>query len=369
MEIEDRLYSSTGVSEILGVSLRSVYRYLEDGKIKADVKTATGRHRFSKQNILDFLYPSQRVPSRQSLSDVQFSPGRRALKKDEDAIKQPVSEVDWLARFRAAQEKHTTETTLDKPSSDVSTPVAHSNIMSSQSAEPSKPVETVDWLAKFKEAREKLAEKPAEVTETPSETSSEAPSSPQTAASGASLADQYDFSSKFGKLRETAPKFQATQRMADKPTVQSISEEPKETPVVKEPPAAKEELPEEGLGFYYYTSGLPGLKEIANALHKSAVNSNVPYAFTMYAGMSLYKTIRPFSILHAYIKPEHKAFFEKVLQLAPANKNLAQLCLIVTNDSFIFDTLKEMHGLKVVSTIRLKKDLAEAGEDQYASEL
>ena len=28
-----------------------------------------------------------------------------------------------------------------------------------------------------------------------------------------------------------------------------------------------------------------------------------------------------------------------------------------------------MHGLKVVSTIRLKKDLAEAGEDQYASEL
>ena len=56
MDLEDRLYSSTEVADILGVSLRSVYRYLEDGDLKAEVKTATGRHRFTRQDILNFLY-------------------------------------------------------------------------------------------------------------------------------------------------------------------------------------------------------------------------------------------------------------------------------------------------------------------------
>jgi excisionase family DNA binding protein len=59
IDLKDRLYTSSEVAEILGVSLRSVYRYLEEGKLDADIKTATGRHRFSKKNILDFLRPSE----------------------------------------------------------------------------------------------------------------------------------------------------------------------------------------------------------------------------------------------------------------------------------------------------------------------
>src|SRR3990170_981343 len=58
IQLEDKLYTSTEVADILGVSLRSVYRYLEEDKLTAEVKTATGRHRFSKKNILDFLYPN-----------------------------------------------------------------------------------------------------------------------------------------------------------------------------------------------------------------------------------------------------------------------------------------------------------------------
>ncbi len=59
IDLKDRLYTSSEVAEILGVSLRSVYRYLEEGKLNADIKTATGRHRFSKQNILEFLQPNE----------------------------------------------------------------------------------------------------------------------------------------------------------------------------------------------------------------------------------------------------------------------------------------------------------------------
>ena len=55
--LNEKLYTSTEVAQILGVSLRSIYRYLDENKLQAAVKTATGRHRFTKQNINDFLHP------------------------------------------------------------------------------------------------------------------------------------------------------------------------------------------------------------------------------------------------------------------------------------------------------------------------
>ncbi|MFA5776153.1 MAG: helix-turn-helix domain-containing protein, partial [Patescibacteria group bacterium] len=58
----EKLYTSTEVAQILGVSLRSIYRYLDENKIQAAVKTATGRHRFTKENINDFLHPSVQRP-------------------------------------------------------------------------------------------------------------------------------------------------------------------------------------------------------------------------------------------------------------------------------------------------------------------
>lgn len=72
LDIKDRLYTSSEVAEILGVSLRSVYRYLEEGKLDADIKTATGRHRFSRKNILDFLQPSD-VSQRSAALDSKSS--------------------------------------------------------------------------------------------------------------------------------------------------------------------------------------------------------------------------------------------------------------------------------------------------------
>jgi excisionase family DNA binding protein len=59
LSLEDRLYTSSEVAELVGVSLRSIYRYLDEGKLTAEVKTATGRHRFTRNNILDFLYPER----------------------------------------------------------------------------------------------------------------------------------------------------------------------------------------------------------------------------------------------------------------------------------------------------------------------
>lgn len=84
LDIKDRLYTSSEVAEILGVSLRSVYRYLEEGKLDADIKTATGRHRFSKKNILDFLKPGSSDVSQ--LSQNQNSIPSLKLNKNEEFI-------------------------------------------------------------------------------------------------------------------------------------------------------------------------------------------------------------------------------------------------------------------------------------------
>ncbi|MBU4380967.1 helix-turn-helix domain-containing protein [Candidatus Parcubacteria bacterium] len=54
MILVDKLYKSSEVCDILGVSLRTLYRYIEDGKL-GSVQLASGRHRFTKDQIEKFL--------------------------------------------------------------------------------------------------------------------------------------------------------------------------------------------------------------------------------------------------------------------------------------------------------------------------
>jgi len=54
IDLKDKLHTSTQVADILGVSLRTLYRYMEDGRIYS-MRTASGRHRFTKEQILAFL--------------------------------------------------------------------------------------------------------------------------------------------------------------------------------------------------------------------------------------------------------------------------------------------------------------------------
>src|SRR3990167_11410004 len=108
MNLEDKLYTSTEVAEILGVSLRSVYRYLEEGKLDAEVKTATGRHRFTKENILNFLYPGEAelAPRMAKVAPLTSSKNTKSM-VEEVKNEEP---VDWLAKFREAADKFKTET-------------------------------------------------------------------------------------------------------------------------------------------------------------------------------------------------------------------------------------------------------------------
>ena len=285
----EKLYTSTEVAQILGVSLRSIYRYLDENKIQAAVKTATGRHRFTKQNINDFLHPSvQRSPHIEHAEPPIET--KELAHRQEEVNKPSYVETDTEGKQYGEEEKESVA--KEGPVKD----------------------EPVDWLARFRQAAEKY------------------------------------------KTQET-PKNQMSTQVWEEP------EAPQEPKLEK----IGEDLEESE--FNYYRSGVGGLKEIAQSLDKSAKNASLDYAFTMQAGLSLHKPIKPFSLIHAYIRSADKAYFEKVLQLIPSTKDNAQLCLMASNDPRLYKDRKEMHGLQVASDEQLKLDLLNEGETDLANEL
>lgn len=274
IKLENKLYSSTEVADILGVSLRSVYRYLEEGKLNAEVKTATGRHRFTRQNIIDFLYPKG-IPQ----EGISVDSG--------DESEEAVENVT----IKAEKKKDTVELEEEE---DV--------VVSEQ-----EPEESVDWLSKFREAAKKFEDS---VEDTEVETPATESHSPVTG-----LADDTE-----------------------------VEEEPEEQ-------------------MFYYRSRLGGLKDIAQSIDKTSSNSGLDYAFTMNAGLSLYKPINPFSMLHVYIRSKDRDFFERILTLTPSDENGAQLCLIISDDDKVYKNADELHGLKVVEKKRLLEDVSELDQE------
>ena len=297
MNLEDRLYTSTEVAEILGVSLRSVYRYLDEEKLKAEVKTATGRHRFTRQNIIEFLYPQV-----EKTKEAQ-APVKEEVKETIQPVQQREVVIEETQVIPELEEK-VTKTETEEP---------------------------IDWLAKFRAAANKYREE--------DETFRQEPTVQET---------------KTEETQVSEPEKETVESMGTMTDIYGTDE-------------SKEKEP--GKQYFYYRSLIGGLKDIAQNVDKSAKNASVDYAFTMNAGLSLHKPIRPFSLLHVYVRPEDREFFERMLNLVTADEKTSQLCLISTRDNSIFANKREMHGLSVVSDMLLKQDLQEHGEEQLAREL
>jgi hypothetical protein len=376
LELQDRLYTSTEVADILGVSLRSVYRYLEEDKLHAEVKTATGRHRFTKKNILDFLYP-EGVPQTKTTATQKIVPD---TKRDEEV---KVSDVgsDKVEVKVESEEVHQEEV-VEQPTEVV--PEAATTV---EDEEP------IDWLAKFREAAKKFKEEEEEkaagdflmirrpprstpqttpqpvVTEEPAPepakvTYSEEPAFATTSKSGEKVSDLAQEEPTPEPVPQAAP--QPAPQAAPEPAPQPAPQAPPQPAPKPEPKPAPEPEPE--FTVYYYKSDLGGLKDIAQNIDKGARSTRNDYAFTMNAGLSLFKPIKPFSLLHVYVRPEDRESYEKLLKLSPSTEDDAQLCLILSKDNKIFSSKIEMHGLFVVSKIQLIKDIDRFGDSELVSE-
>jgi DNA polymerase III gamma/tau subunit len=309
IQLEDKLYTSTEVADILGVSLRSVYRYLEEDKITAEVKTATGRHRFSKKNILDFLYPN----GSDTVSQIKQEPRQ-------DVQVKPVIKKKVVVKEASVEEEIEEEASVapEEPSDKV---LKEENVATTE--------EPIDWLAKFREAAKKYREESEQVTQTEKVV-----------------------------IEETVVVEETPMTMAD---VVKISEEPAFAQNVEVDKTKK-------INRQYYRSSLGGLKDIAQNIDRGSRNSFLDYAFTMNAGLSLYKPIKPFSMLHAYVRPQDVAFFEKLLGLTPTDEMNSQLCLVLSDEDKIYKSKEELHGLFVVSKEKLLDDVREMGDSILAGE-
>ena len=258
IKLEDKLYTSTEVASILGVSLRSVYRYIEESKLTAEVKTATGRHRFTKQDILDFLYPDGN--NEENVREEQKKPTFRAEAPRREVPSQSSS-------YNSPKESYREESNA----------------------------EDVDWLSKFRAAAEKFKKEDSRESDT----------------------TIHNSASTFSLEKETTP----------------------------------------STNMFFYRSSLGGLKDIAQNLDKSSKEASLDYAFTLNAGLSLHKPIKPFSLLHSYVRSSDLNYFEKLLSLTPSDSDNAQLCLITADSNGIFRDREVLHGLNVVSKTQLKNDV------------
>ncbi len=343
MKLEDRLYTSTEVADILGVSLRSVYRYLEEDKLVADIKTATGRHRFSKDNIISFLHPqdvargkakveveveaSTELPT-DAVSEDKVADASPATQPAEPAVEQAVVAAEQVqSKVQPSAEKETD--TTDESSA-------------------------VDWLTKFREAASKAKKEAQDQDQVPQKPQEPTPkpeaapkAEPKAEPSPAPVASET-----FSGLAEFPPK--------------KASEQPESKEAVPAPAAPEKD--ESASAELYYRSSLGGLKDIALNLDKVSRKSELDYAFSLQAGLSLHKPIKPFSMLHAYVREDEVPFFEKMLDLTASDDANAQLCLVPNADPKVFATRKEMHGLHVVSDSRLKEDLIASGDNYLIKE-
>lgn len=303
IQLENKLYTSTEVADILGVSLRSVYRYIEEDKLVPEVKTATGRHRFTRQNIIDFLYPNGEGKEGRKVEEIDEAPVKKAVRK-------PLPQ----AEKRETDETEVPVVKEGKGGHRVGAEVAE------QSEEYTHKVD-IDEITPVKETvKEKVYEKSHEQAEVKEEPA-------------------IDWLSKF---REAAKKFEES----------SAKEE--STIFTKETPKVLK---------YYYRSKLGGLKDIAQNIDKASKNSGLDYAFTMSAGLSLHSPIKPFSLLHAYVRSKDRDFFERVLMLTPSDEENGQICLILSDEAKIYNDSMHMHGLSVVSKDRLLSDIREMDTD------
>lgn len=351
INLEDRFYTSTEVADILGVSLRSIYRYLEEDKITAEVKTATGRHRFTRQNIIDFLYPNPQDQQAKESAKQQATASNTAQQAVPQAPTITPQSTDAPATAEQEQKEVSQEATSDTAATD-----------ETQKEDSSDEVQTADTSSAQEETKEETQES--------KDTSEEAKSDSD---------EQVDWLAKF---KQAADKYkqEQTEQPAKAQEAETPATEEKSVPVdniagktaapVEESkPVEQEAATTTSATEMYYRSNVGGLKDIAQAVDKTAKKSSVPYAFTLNAGLSLHKPIKPFSLLHVYVRPQDRDFFEKSLQLASSGKESAQLCLRFTDDGNVYSNVEEMHGLAVVASERLKKDLVDAGEGDLAGEL
>jgi len=325
IELKDKLYTSTQVAEILGVSLRTLYRYMEDSRI-ASMRTASGRHRFTKDQILDFLNGGEGLHELEKETvEPQATSFNKPFNKPEvttplEKVASPV--VDLSGKTSVDEE------VLEKPF----TTVAKDDMVGNQ----------LDVSFDKEDLRPLSIKDELPVDEDPLDLESD----PIVAENPVRK-----------KIVETFKPFKS-------PFEEPVVPQPK-APVEKKEPVVEELVDmTPDLNIRYYKSDSADLIRLAKKIHEVAESKDLEYAFSGYAGLSLHFLIKPFTLLHFYANPEDMQIWREELGLSPVSKKEESNIGIVVNTDIVFVPTKEMGGFKVVEDKVLLRDLADHKENE-----
>lgn len=360
IELKDKLYTSTQVADILGVSLRTLYRYMEDGKINS-MRTASGRHRFTRDNILEFLNGDKDV----QLSDIMSSGyARQSVQHTE-----PVTNYDR----NISNVQRDTKSPSYQPDPRHNTTMSHSNLhdrnvgnyqnFGRQNSQPlnENPInyQTLDQL---KSASDRLVQPNIGKINNEYNDIDDGEGEDTIINVNAVPNKTYKPINNFDFLDDDF----LTPKVA-KPKEIDYDEEPKTLnsySLLNDHP--KEE--ESNFKVEYFVSTNTDLVELAKLIKKSSAEYNLNYAFTGYAGASLYFPTKPFTLLHLYIDKYDYNFWIKTLDLSKSTDIEANIGLII-DQSFRYIETKSVGGFIVVNNTQLKKDLENMKEFEIAAKL
>lgn len=404
IELQDKLYTSAQVADVLGVSLRTLYRYMEDGRIKS-MRTASGRHRFTKDHIVEFLNAGKYDPEiRSDLSGSHFagafsgdqgsSNAPVQQKKDTDgygAGGRPIGGQD-LGQVSQPSTGFGSQLPPQQYSQDFSRGSTGADDFSfykkpaAQPVQDSYPVETSQNVYGRHEGVSPVTQSEADYQRLPNQQTKRPGWD-----SGATVDDSEDdgyfefglsekptesvknepvnqgVSSDFSNRQNSsswnpgvtgnsfASNSRETQRMPHSDN--SVAQPPRAFPSYAQPIEQTPNVVPNDLGVRFYKSEYSDLIELARKIKDVSIGKDLEYAFTLYAGLSLHFLINPFTILHFYVNPEDIQIWKNELRLSPGKDSSDSNLGVLINTDVVFMPTREIGGFRVVDDKLLLRDL------------
>ncbi len=396
IELQDKLYTSAQVADILGVSLRTLYRYMEDGRIKS-MRTASGRHRFTKEHIVEFLDAGKYDPEIRrdlnpehirdafdNLPSDNFSDDRRAPAQPQRGPE--AYETQRMDRAEPIAPAYPSNQNYQANNSDSDFSFYNNR---QRDDYPADNVRTYAPPAPraMPEADMPLRPQAPQIPPVPS--SSWQPVRPlkDTAFDDEEDVFEFDQSAAPAQTPERRPERPlerpmpqddrySTQPRQMTPPVSPYIERPRvNQPAVSYPDRQREFStvePEErvqspvlpDLNIRYYKSEFTDLIELAKKIKETTISRDLEYAFTLYAGLSLHFLINPFTILHYYVNPEDIQVWKNDLRLVPGKDQSDSNIGILINTDVVFMPTREIGGFRVVEDKLLLRDLMKTKDEE-----
>jgi excisionase family DNA binding protein len=409
IELQDKLYTSAQVADVLGVSLRTLYRYMEDGRIES-MKTASGRHRFTKEQILTFLdgggfdqdlevgsmprTSNQRDQGRDSGRDTydpapvrnqannDFSFYSNKDREDRNAARPaapvaPASRTNYDMDFNNPYERNRDRVEPMRQQPQEQQPMARKDPYDDLDMDPEDDFDDFNFSLDENDFEEKpkpsQAQPRSRFDATRSDSYGSQSPAPQSRANMSSRALDRGEDDMYSRPASNAPR--APYSPAPKPAMPAYPSDNRRSDfgtrdVQRDSQIqAKPKQPAlEGINVRYYKSDYNDLIDLAKRIKETAISKDLEYAFTLNAGLSLHYLIDPFTVLHFYVNPEDLQLWKSSLGLVPvSNKAEANIGVLVNTD-IVFIPTKEIGGFKVVEDKLLLKDLMRASEDNLVRE-